>query len=76
MRKFEVWTEGYSATGESGTAIFHGKFEAETFKNAVYKYIETLDEKDKSYFKDNEYGLRYWGCKFFDNEKDARKNYG
>lgn len=73
MALFEVWSEGYAATGESSPAQFHGKYEAETFKEAVYKYVETLSPKSKECFTDNEYGLRFWGCRFYDNEKDARK---
>lgn len=76
MAQFEVWTEGYRCTGDIGTAQFHGKFEGETFRDAVYKYVETLSDDSKSSFKDNEYGMRFWGCEFFDNEKDARKNFG
>jgi len=76
MTQFEVWKEGYRATGESCGASYCGRYEAETFKEAVYRYIETLEEKERSYFSDNEYGLRYWGCKFYDNEEDARKKFG
>ncbi len=76
MALFEVWTEGFRCTGEFGTAQFYGKFEGETFRDAVYNYIKTLNAESQTSFKDNEYGLRYWGCRFFDNEKDARENYG
>lgn len=76
MTQFEIWTEGYGATGEHGNARFHGKFKGQTFKDAVYNYINTLSSEEQKLFKDNEYGLRLWGCKFFDNEIDARKNYG
>ena len=73
MAQFQVWISGYIATGERDTASFLGTFEAETFRDAVYKYIETLSENSKTDFKDNEYGLRHGWGKFYDNEIDARK---
>lgn len=76
---FEIWSEGYRATGESGTAHLHGKEEATSFEEALllhalrneefYKY---LDHKPSS--KGSNY--TYWACRLFDNEKDARKSFG
>lgn len=74
-KEFEVWTEGYAATGETGTATFHGKFKGKTFKDAVKSWANKLI---------NPYDIRcvnldnmsFWCCRFFDNEKDARKSHG
>lgn len=74
MEEFEVWSEGYAATGEHGTAQFLGKYKGIDFKDACMKMM--LDQKweiDKFY---SEKYNTYWGCKFYDNEKDARKHFG
>src|SRR6185369_9559955 len=47
-REYEVWTEGYSATGEHGTASFEGKILAKNFDEACVKILgERLDKDDK-----------------------------
>jgi hypothetical protein len=74
MKTFEVWTEGFSATGESGDATFHGEFEGKTFREAVNAYIATDPEYHNQYYDAKR--LTYWGCRFFDNESDARKSFG
>jgi Zn/Cd-binding protein ZinT len=73
-RTYEVWSEGYAATGESAGARFHGKFKGATFKDAVESYINTLSPDSRKSF--NGERLTYWGCRFFDNEQDARKSFG
>ena len=72
MKIFEIWVEGYAVTGNSAGASLLGKYEAETWNEAV-----------KSYMKDNPGridvrgdGYTDWGCRLFDNEADARKAFG
>jgi len=77
MNKYELWSEGYLATGMEGipaTATFHGVFEGETFKDAIQAYKDTLRGYDWECVDVEEGTL--WGCRFFDNEADARKLYG
>lgn len=77
VKIFEVWMEGYAATGESAGAEFYGSYEAGTFKEAVGKAVEKgiKDKKlQESYYEPNK--LTYWGCRFFDNESEARKGFG
>jgi hypothetical protein len=74
IKTHEVWTEGYAATGESSGAWFHGRFEGNTFKDAVKNFIKTLGEDSQKYFSEERMCL--WGCRFFDNEKDARNSFG
>jgi len=74
-KEFEVWTEGYAATGESSGAIFHGKFKGETFKDAVIAFKNTLTDEYSINCVDLD-NMRFWGCDFFDNEKDARQYFG
>lgn len=66
---FQVWSEGYRASGDRGTATFHGQVEAENFKAACDQII------GNSYLYDSE-RLTYWGCRLFDNELEARKSFG
>lgn len=74
---YSIWLEGYAATGERGHAEFLGKEEGKTFKEAVRNRIgrgdlpQTLTHLDTSADPP-----RWWGCRFFDNEKDARKVFG
>jgi len=75
MKKFQIWTEGYSATGQSSKAHYHSEVEAETFCDAVKVYRDSLtDERSKNCIDLNR--LTFWGCRFFDNESDARKSFG
>lgn len=72
---FDVWCEGYRATGEHGTASFLGRFPGATFRDAVITAMhqQEWEQRDGLF---NEERLSYWGCKFYDNETDARRRYG
>ena len=74
-KEFEVWTEGYAATGQSSDAMFHGKFKGETFKDAVIAFKNTLTDEYSIRCVDVD-RMSFWACKFYDNEKDARKSFG
>lgn len=69
MKHFEIWMEGYAATGERSGTTYHGTILANSFKDACVKKFQ-----DDRYF--NPKTLTYWGCKLFDNGIDARKNFG
>ena len=70
--EFEIWSEGYQCTGESGKAYYHGSSEGETFEEACCKLF--YGTKEEFYFRKK--NMTYWGSKLFDNEDDARKNFG
>lgn len=74
-KEFEVWTEGYATTGQSSDAMFHGKFKGKTFKDAVIAWKNTLTDKYSIQCVDVD-RMNFWGCRFYDNEKDARKSFG
>lgn len=74
VKVWEVWMEGYQVTGNKASASFKGVFEGETFKDAVCAYADTLDSKTRTYFN-SDYSA-FWGCKFYDNETDARGMFG
>lgn len=69
MKNYEIWQEGFQITGNSSPAIFVAIIKANSFKDACDKH-----------FKDNELynpkNLTVWGCKLFNNERQARKNFG
>ena len=76
MKTWEVWSEGYRATGESAGANLEGKVEAETWPEACRKACV-----DSGRWKEQPGGfdakrLTVWGCRLFDNEADARRSFG
>ena len=79
MGRYQVWSEGYAATGEGGTAQRltikneDTLWEGETFQEACENALRTL-KWDMSYY--NKERNTYWACGFFDNEADARKSFG
>lgn len=70
-----LWSEGYSATGNYSPVTFHGSFEAETLKEAIQAFKDTLTDP-YSISCINVENETFWGCRFFDNEADARKSFG
>jgi hypothetical protein len=87
MKTFEIWMEGYSVTGESGTAQKIGEGTGETFDDAVRDYMSKninhgIAENGRGrYSSDEGYTKRksnwnIWACSLFDNEIDARKSFG
>ncbi len=73
QQKFEIWSEGYAATGDSGSAHFHGTAIGENFKDACISFSNSNSEF-KEYFDPSR--MTYWGCELFDNEIEARKSFG
>lgn len=72
-RKYEIWSEGYAATGQRSKAMFHTTIEASSFNEACDLLAVRNQEFRKFY---DPHTLTYWGCKLFDNEIDARKLFG
>lgn len=82
MKKYNIWIEGYLATGMEGIPAraqeLASNIEANSFLEAVKKWYSS--EPDASY----RYGdltirddiASIYGCRLFDNEKDARKSFG
>ena len=79
MPKYQVWVEGFAATGESGKAFQLispegvSEWEGETFKDACQTAMKALGWNFKSYSEERN---SYWACRFFDNEADARESFG
>lgn len=73
-REFQIWAEGYQATGEHGEARLVGTQKAYSFHDACTMYYETQDASAKAYWNPDRTAI--WGCRLFDNEVDARKSFG
>ena len=78
IREFEIWSEGYAATGERATAFRIGVGRGADFAAAVKDWYSTIPDAQKRYgILDTRNGRpALWRCKLFDNERDARKSFG
>lgn len=76
--KFEIWSEGYLATGMEGIPACARKLaevDADSFREACDKVCsdKSWQERNGDY---NAERLTVWGCRLFDNEADARELFG
>ena len=89
LKEYEVWMEGYRATGEYGTASLWGKSIARSFEEACHKiacenYLKRTKEDETNPYKNFGIGrwdydphkLTYWACKLYETELEARKSFG
>ena len=73
QKEYEIWQEGYVATGESQQAYLRGKATGYSFLDAVDNYISSQSSDVKDCFNADLDVATIWGCRLFDNEADARK---
>ena len=71
--EFEIWSEGFAATGERGSAQLVGAASGLTFREACANFA-LEDEAFAEYFDSER--LTFWGCRLFTNENDARRSFG
>lgn len=71
MKRWEIWAEGYRATGHGEGAVLLGTATADTFDEAVRAFTFSMP-----YVRNEDGVWTYWGCRIFDNEQDARKAFG
>lgn len=79
MKEYEIWMQGYIATGEHQRASFEGMATGQTFDEACIKLLgHRLDRDEASEDGYRRYGGRLciWACCLFDNEKEARESFG
>lgn len=74
MKVYEIWLEGYAATGNRGTARYLGSSAGRSFKDACRRALISAGSDLKNYY--DPVKNTYWGCNFYDNEADARKYFG
>ncbi len=70
----DLWMEGYVATGERAPASHLGVFSGENLEEAVEAWAKTLSAQDQGLVSFNP--PRFWGCRIFDNEAEAREVFG
>lgn len=90
LQIYEVWSEGYAATGESGVATLCGKTPARNFRQACdiimctrhLEYIQkVIDPAYKEYMPNDVWcyepsKLSDWGCRLFWSQELASKSFG
>jgi len=90
LKEYEVWSEGYAATGQSSDATLEGKAFARNFAQACdivmcknhLKWIEKVNHPDyKEYCPPRKWDydphkLSVWGCGLYWSEELARKSFG
>ena len=70
-----IWMQGYKVTGNSSTAQYLGRFDCESFDEAVKEY-NILHPGEVELNRGGEGIHCIWGCRLFDNEQDARRIFG
>lgn len=85
-KEFEIWAEGFAASGQFGQAQLLGKETARTFDEAMQQYMKKNPNRIRVSERYGEKGAdgkmpviktyTDWGCRLFDNEADARKSFG
>jgi len=77
MKMWQLWEEGYRVTGESSGARSLGEWPGETFVDACNAWDKATNKASGPYYSIGDDGIpRYWGCRIFDNEDDARASFG
>ena len=72
-----VWMEGYAATGEHSCAQYIGCVKATSHIEACEILCrDELDKNDDGTLRLINGNPVIWACSLFDNEIDARKNFG
>lgn len=69
---YEIWMEGYAATGQSSQAHRVGSYPGTDFYDACK--AAARDKQWASYY--NPQQNTYWGCRLFNDEAAARKSFG
>lgn len=88
MKEYEIWIEGYAATGERSNASFIGKAIGDSFHEACenFRYPKDITRPSdgniivhKGEPLKLDHSRSYpsiWACQLFDNEADARASFG
>ncbi len=75
MNNYQIWAEGYAATGEHGLATFVGISEGDSFEEACNNFAEENEDWAKDY-DIMDHIPAHWGCRLFPNESEARVAFG
>lgn len=75
LKPFTVYSEGYAATGERGGATSMGTHWGRDFNDAIERW-RAADPEARSFLSFNGTHWSYWGCRLFDNLRDAQRSFG
>ena len=88
MKEYEIWIEGYAATGERAYASLIGKAIGDSFYEACenFRYLEDITRPSDGKIivhkgeplklDKNRRFPSIWACQLFDNELDAKRSFG
>ena len=74
--QIDLWVEGFAVQGNQGTAQFLGTYEASNITEAVMQFMDENPDTEVELHRFGDHEHAIWGCRIFDNEKDARRSYG
>ena len=75
LNTYTLWMEGVLATGIQAPASYLGEWPGETFLDACKKWAKDTDQG--TLFRVGAGGVPIsWGCQIYDNEVDARRQFG
>lgn len=69
MNSYDIYMEGYQASGDSAPARYVGHAYGDTFEQACRIYYS-----DSYYY--NESRNTYWGCRLFESLEEAQRSFG
>ena len=81
-KEYEIWIEGYAASGDSGKHQLLGTCKGKSFRNAVLNWVESkikdmgFVEFTRHYGNFNRKELTLWGCRLFPTEEESAKSFG
>ena len=75
-RIWTIWSEGWQIAGQAGRAQFLGEWPGRTFEEAVMNMCGEKPVIGRYVVRNYDGSFDYWGCRLFDNEKDAKRSYG
>lgn len=80
-KRFDIWIEGYAATGEQASARCLATDQPGTdFANAVERWVAQKEREDPQFKKNlGDYDpieVSIWGCSLYPNEEEARATFG
>ena len=81
MKHFDIYMEGYTISGGHGKAMLIKEgMQAESFEEACRAFAVTKDGKKYGSFREYQrFGETIqilWGCRLFDNLKEAQESFG
>ena len=69
----DIWVEGWRSSDGHAPAQHVATMAGASLQEACDAYAEVDSEWKRHYDRDR---MTYWGCRLFDNETDARKDFG